>query len=45
LGEIEPFDDESEIIKGICEDCLKMEKIEVQQAMKYLNDVGFKGEI
>ena len=40
LGVIEPLDDESEIIRGICENCLKLETIEVQRAMKLLRDAG-----
>ena len=40
LGEIEPLNDPSEIIRGICEDCLKMETLEVQQAIKLLKKAG-----
>lgn len=40
LGEIEPLEDTREVKKGICEDCLKMETIEVQRALKLLRDAG-----
>jgi hypothetical protein len=40
LGEIEPLNDPSEIIQGICEDCLKLETIEIQHAVKRLKDAG-----
>jgi NMD protein affecting ribosome stability and mRNA decay len=40
LEEIEPLADESQIIRGICDDCLKLETIEVQQAIKLLRIAG-----
>jgi hypothetical protein len=40
LGEIEPWEDIKEVKRGICEDCLKLETIEVQRALKFLRDAG-----
>jgi len=39
MGEKEPLEDKSET-HGLCEDCFKLETIEIQRALKKLRDAG-----
>lgn len=40
LQEVEPIKDRTEVRKGICENCLKLESPEVQRALKQLREAG-----
>jgi hypothetical protein len=40
LQEVAPLEDPREVRKGICDDCLKLESPEVQQALKWLTEAG-----
>ncbi len=40
LREVAPLEDVREVKKGICEDCLKLEPVGVQRALKRLIEAG-----
>ncbi len=41
IGEKPPFENKEET-GGLCDECFKLEKIEIQQALKKLRDAGWK---
>jgi len=40
LQEVAPIEDRTEVKKGICGDCLKLEPVQVQRALKKLMEAG-----
>lgn len=40
IGEKPPYEDKSET-GGLCDECFKLEKIEIQRALKKLRDAGW----